>query len=84
MANQMPLDYMVRAVSDRIQEDLRVAIEKQLLEAVMPKIRATTYKIVDEIKKDAHVHVHRDVAGHSLNFTVEFNGSIFEPDVAKE
>ncbi|QDX22142.1 hypothetical protein FP568_13325 [Pandoraea pnomenusa] len=84
MANQMPLDYMVCAISDRIQEDLHVAIEKQLIEAVMPKIRDTTYKIVEEIKKGAQVRVNRDLAGHSLNFTVVFNGSIFKPDAEKE
>ncbi|PTE02695.1 hypothetical protein [Pandoraea apista] len=84
MANQMPLSYVTNAISDRIERDLHQAIERQLLEAVMPRIKQTTADIVEQIKEHASVQVHRNFSVNSVEFTIVFNGSVFEPDASKE
>lgn len=76
MGIETPLPYIVEQVSMAVMDDMTKAIEQQLLQVVMPSIRATAAKVATDVMKNAAVRLDRNFENGGYNFIVQFNGEV--------
>lgn len=82
MSHSMPLSYVVKAVETAVASEIRQAVEKALLDSVMPRIKEIASDTATEVMRNASTLIEHDIVRRDIHMVVKFNGEIFSKEQA--